>query len=596
MKTIELLSCLRGLDVKLWIEADRLRYSAPDGVITPALRAELAERKADIIAFLRRAEEAVKSTAPTIQPVSRRGEAPLSFAQQRLWVQEQLSPGSALYNIAQAVQLKGELNVSALDQTLNEIVRRHEILRTTFAAPDIHLDGNPVQVIAPTLRLALPIIDLQEFRETEREAETRRLAAEEAGRPFDLSRGPLLRAALLRLGREHHVVLFTLHHIISDGWSMGVLAREMGTLYEAFANGRPSPLPELQIQYADFAQWQRQWLQGETLETQLSYWKLRLCGAPTSLALPADRPRPEVQTFRGAHQPLSLPETLSESLRDLSRRKGVTLFMTLLAAFKTLLYRYTGQEDIIVGAPIAGRTQAELEGLIGFFVNALVLRTDLSGNPSFGELLGRVRETVLGAFAHQDIPFEKLVSELQPPRYHNRTPWVSAAFALQNAPTSASALELPGLTLSLLRMESAAAKNDLILSMSERQTSLGGSFEYNPDLFDAATIARMAGHFQIMLESIASDPDCRISMLAPSPGQLLALDKAGSNLSRNQLLVWTGQKLQPDVPLYNMVHTFTISGAVDAKHLQNAFQTLLNSSDALRTVIEEIDGIPQQRV
>jgi hypothetical protein len=557
----------------------------------------------DILTFLRRAEAAVKPAAPAILPVARSGEAPLSFAQQRLWVQDQLSPGSPLYNIAQAIQVKGALNVTALELTLNEIVRRHEILRTTFAAPDVHVDGNPVQVIAATLRLALPIADLQEFRETERGAEIRRLAASEAGRPFDLSRGPLLRAALLRLGQEHHVVLFTLHHIVSDGWSMGVLAQEMGTLYEAFADSRPSPLPELPIQYADFAHWQRQSLQGETLETQLSYWKWRLGGAPTSLALPTDRPRPAVQTFRGAHQPLALSETLSESLKDLSRQKGVTLFMTLLAAFKTLLYRYTGQEDIVVGTPIAGRTHAELEGLIGFFVNTLVLRTDLSGDPSFVELLGRMRETVLGAFAHQDIPFEKLVDELQPPRDHNRTPWANAAFVLQNAPTST--LEFPGLTLGPLRMESAAAKTDLIFSVSERPASLNGSFDYNPDLFDAATIARMAGHFQTMLESIVAEPEQRISMLAPSPGQLLSpvkpadeLDRlyAGSNLTRNQLLIWTGQKLGPDVPIYNAALSFVMPGKISPENFQRAFQTLVNSSDALRTVIEERDGVPRQRV
>jgi non-ribosomal peptide synthetase component F len=605
MKTIELLSRLRGLDVKLWTEADRLRYSAPDGVITPALRSEMTERKADILAFLRRAEAAVKPAAPAILPVSRNGEAPLSFAQQRLWVQDQLSPGSSLYNISQAIQVKGALNVTALELTLNEIVRRHEILRTTFAAPDFHVGGNPVQVIAPTLRLALPIVDLQEFQETEREAETRRLAASEAGRPFDLSRGPLLRAALLRLGRERHVILFTLHHIISDGWSMGVLAQEMGTLYEAFAGGRPSPLQELPIQYADFAHWQRQWLQGETLAAQLSYWRRHLGGAPASSELPTDRPRPAVQTFRGAHQPLALSETLSGSLKELSRREGVTLFMTLLAAFNTLLHRCTGQGDIVVSTPTAGRTNVELEALIGFFVNKLMLRADLSGDPSFRELLGRVREMVLGAFANQDVPFEKLVDELQPGREQSRAPWTQTAFVLQSASTSS--LEAPGLTFSPLKIESATAKTDLILSMLEHPTGLQGSFDYNTDLFEAATIARMAGHFQTMLESIVADPEQRISMLAPSPGKVLSsvkpsrmdeLDQlyAGSNLTRNQLLIWTGQKLRPGVPIYNAALSFIIQGKISLENFRRAFQTLVNSSDALRTVIEERDGVPRQRV
>jgi non-ribosomal peptide synthetase component F len=609
MKTIELLSRLRGLDVKLWTEADRLRYSAPDGVITPALRAELVERKADILAFLRRAEAAVKPAAPAILPVPRNGEAPLSFAQQRLWVNDQLSPGSALYNVSQAIQVKGALNLTALELTLNEIVRRHEILRTTFAAPDFHpgfqMDGNPVQIIVPLLCLALPIVDLQEFHETEREAETRRLAASEAVQPFDLSRGPLLRAALLRLGPERHVILFTLHHIISDGWSMGVLAQEMGILYEAFANRRPSPLPDLPIQYADFAYWQRQWLKGEMLAAQLSYWRRHLGGAPASLELPTDRPRSAVQTFRGAHQPLALSETLYHSLKELSRREGVTLFMTLLAAFKTLLYRYTGQEDIVVSTPTAGRTNVELEQLIGFFVNKLMLRTDLSGDTSFRELLGRVREVVLGAFANQDVPFEKLVDELQPEREQSRAPWTQTAFVLQRASTSS--LEAPGLTFSPLKIESAMVKTDLILSLSERSAGLQGSFDYNKDLFDSATIARMASHFQTMLASIVAAPEQRISMLGPSPGKALSsvkpsrmdeLDQlyAGTNLTRNQLLIWTGQKLRPETPIYNAALSFVIQGKLCLDNFRRAFQTLLNSSDALRTVIEERDGVPRQRV
>jgi non-ribosomal peptide synthetase component F len=607
MKTIELLARLRGLDVKLWTEADRLRYSAPDGVITPALRAELAEHKTDILAFLRRAEAAVKPAAPAILPVSRNGEAPLSFAQQRLWVNEQLSPGSALYNISQAIQIKGALSVTALELSLNEIVRRHEILRTTFAAPDFHVGGNPVQVIAPTLRLALPIVDLQEFRESEREAETRRLVADEAGQPFDLSRGPLLRAALLRLGRERHVVLFTMHHILSDGWSMGVLAKEMGVLYEAFAAGRPSPLPELPIQYADFAYWQRQWLQGKALAAQLSYWRRHLSGAPAFQELPTDRLRPAVQTFRGANQPLALSEILTRSLKELSRREGVTLFMTLLAAFKALLYRCTGQEDIVISTPTAGRANVELEALIGFFINKLMLRTDLSGDPSFRELLGRVREMVLGAFANQDVPFEKLVDELHPEREQSRTPWTQTAFVLQNA--SNSSLKASGLNLSTLNIDSATAKTDLILSLSERPAGIQGSFYYNTDLFEAATITRMAGYFQTMLESIVADPEQRISLLPPSPGQVLfpvnrsraRTDEivqlyADSNLTRNQLLMWIGQKLRPGAPLYNVTDAFTIATEIDPEHVQRAFQTLVNSSDALRTVIEEVNGIPQQRV
>src|SRR5215475_5475732 len=405
MKTIELLSCLRSLDVKLWIEADRLRYSAPNGAMTPSLRTELVEHKTDILAVLRQAEAAVTYTAPSISPVSRDGQTPLSFAQQRLWVLDQLAPGNSFYNISQAIQVKGAFDITALDQTLNEIARRHEVLRTTFPA----VDGHPIQIIAPDFTLALSVIDLQDLGEIGREAETRRLAAEESRQPFDLARGPLLRAALLWLGEDRHVVLFTLHHIISDGWSMGVLMREVGALYQAFADGRPSPLAQLPIQYADFAHWQRRWLRGETLERQLTYWKRQLADSPPLLALPTDRPRPAEQTFHGRVQHITLSRELSAALRELSRKEDVTLFMTLLAAFKTLLYRYTGQEDVVVGTTVANRNRAEIEGLIGFFVNTLALRTEFSGDSSFRELLGRVRETTLGAYAHQDLPFEMLV-------------------------------------------------------------------------------------------------------------------------------------------------------------------------------------------
>ena len=608
MRVTEFLSGLRGLDVKLWVEGDKLRFSAPDGVMTPDLRTDLVGRKAEILAFLRQAEVAVNHKASSILPVSRNGDLPLSFAQQRLWLLDQLMPGSFLYNISEAVRLTGALDVAALEQTTNEIIRRHEVLRTTFPV----VDGRPVQNIAPSLALTLPILDLGELDESERESEIRRLATEQARRPFDLARGPLARVTLLRLGKEEHVVLFTLHHIVSDGWSMGVLVQEVARLYAAFSKGSPSPLAELPFQYADFAHWQRQWLQGEVLEAQLSYWKQRLGDAPAFLELPVDRPRPAVQTFQGAHQSLVLSGTLSESLKDLSRQEGVTLFITLLAAFNTLLYRYTGREDMIVGTPIAGRTQAELEGLIGFFVNMLALRIDLSSGPlgdlGFKELLGRAREAVLGAFANQDIPFEKLADELQPERDRSLTPWIQAAFVLQAA-SSGSAMELPGLSLSSLKIESETAKTDLILSLVERPEGLRGSFDYNTDLFDAATISRMAGDFQTMLEGIVADPEQRISMLPPSPGQVLStrpgvkhspdeFDQlyAGSNLTRNQLLIWTGQKLRPGVPFYDVVFTFLIPCEIDPARFQKAFQTLVNSSDALRTVFEEIDGVPRQRV
>ena len=432
---------------------------------------------------------------------------PLSFAQERLWFLDQFEPGSPFYNIPAAVRLTGKLDVVALERTLNEIVRRHEVLRTTFAT----VNREPVQVISPARMLSLPVIDLQDLPQTRREAEAMRLATEEARRPFDLTRGPLLRGSLLRLDQEEHIVLLTMHHIVSDGWSMGVLVAEIGAIYEAFSTGQPSPLPELPIQYADFAVWQREWLEGEILETQLDYWKGHLGGDPGILELPIDRPRPAVQTNRGATQSRKLPRRLTESLKALSLQERVTLFMTLLAAFQTLLHRYSGQDRVGVGSPIANRSRAELEGLIGFFVNTLVLYTDLSGNPTFRELLGRVREVTLGAYAHQDLPFETLVEALQVERDMSHTPLFQVMFILQNAP--AKAQELPGLTLRQLHTHSGTSTFDLTLSVTESLDGLDASVEYNTDLFDAVTITRMLEHFHILLEGIVADPDRRISEL-----------------------------------------------------------------------------------
>jgi hypothetical protein len=334
----------------------------------------------------------------------------LSFGQERLWFLDQLHPGNPFYNLHAAFYFMAPIDTAIVERVLKEILRRHEVLQTTFMARE----GGPVQIIAPALTLTLPFVDLRELPRPEREAEARRLATEEARRPFDLARGPLLRVTLLQLDEEEYVVLVTIHHIISDAWSMGVLIREILALYLAFSAGHPSPLPDLPIQYADFAHWQRQWLRGEVLETQLAYWQQQLSGNLPVLELPTDRPRPSVQTFCGMTHSRMLPRVLSEALKNLSRREGVTLFITLLAAFQTLLQRYTGQDDIIVGSPITNRNRVELEGLIGYFGNVLVLRTDLSGNPSFRQLLGRIREVCLGAYDHQELPFQRLVETLQP--------------------------------------------------------------------------------------------------------------------------------------------------------------------------------------
>ena len=445
--------------------------------------------------------------ASPIVPVPRSGELPLSFAQQRLWFIDQLEPGSSVYNFPAAVRLKGPLNVAALKKSLDEIVKRHEALRTTFAI----VDGRPVQVIAPLLTLTLPIVDLRELPEPEREREVQRLATNEALCPFDLAEGPLVRTTVLRLGENEHVGLLTMHHIVSDGWSTGILIREMAVLYDAFCSDRPASLPELPIQYADFAHWQRHWLEGEVLETQLTYWKQQLLGAPPLLELPADHPRPFLQTFRGAHQSILLTRTVGDGLKALSRQEGATLFMTLLAAFTILLHGYTNQDDLVVGTPTANRNRLEIEGLIGFFVNTLVLRTDLSDNPSFRDLLRRVREVCLGAYAHQDLPFERLVEELHPARDLSRNPLFQVMFVLQNAPLQA--VELPGLSLSPIEVDTSTTHFDLTLHIVDTEQGLVGTLAYNTDLFEAVTITRMLGHFRTLLEAVIATPERCVSDL-----------------------------------------------------------------------------------
>ncbi|MGA9994162.1 MAG: amino acid adenylation domain-containing protein [Pyrinomonadaceae bacterium] len=445
--------------------------------------------------------------ASPIVPISRERVLPLSFAQQRLWFLDQLEPGSSIYNIPTALRLRGPLDMEALERTLNEIVRRHESLRTVFREEQ----GEVAQIILPEQTIAMPLLNLEGLKDADRETEAWRLANAEAQKSFDLAQGPLLRATLLRLGTEDHLLLFTMHHIISDGWSMGVLVREVGTIYSAYTQGEASPLSELAIQYADYAVWQREWLRGEVLDEQLAYWKKQLELAPRLLEFPSDRPRPKELTFRGAAFNVEFSEALTEELRTLARREGVTLYMILLAAFQTLLYRYTGQEDIVVGSPIANRQSSEIEPLIGFFVNTLVLRTDLSGQPSFRELLRRVQEVTLSAYGHQDIPFEMLVEVLQPERNLSFTPLFQMMFVLQNAP--GDDLKLPGLALDRVDVWSGATHFDLTLQLEERAQGLTGLIEYSVDLFNEETIRRLFDHLRTLLEGVVANPDERLSAL-----------------------------------------------------------------------------------
>ena len=483
-------------------------------------RVKLSSVKQALLDKLSKGALAGSSDDEVIKSRQTHSPAPLSFAQQRLWFIDQLEPGSTIYSVPTAVTLRGTLNVAALERTLSEIVRRHEVLRTHFGVAD----NQPVQIITPPQPLTLPLTDLSELPAAEREATARHLAREEAERPFDLNTGPLLRVGLLRLSADEHICLLTLHHIVSDGWSVGVLIKEVAALYRAFSHGEASPLAELEIQYADFAVWQRERLSGEVLEEHLDYWRAQLKGAPPVLELPTDHPRPAVQSYRGAHIPFVLPPDLSDALRRLNHREGVTLFMTLLAAFQVLLMRYSGQPDIVVGADIANRNRRETEELIGFFVNMLVLRTDLSGQPTFIELLKRVREVTLGAYAHQDLPFEKLVEELQPERSLSHQPVFQVLFVLQNTP--GGELRLEGLEMEAVEGTGRTAKFDLSLDIVEQGQELLGTLAYSTDLFEAETIRRMVGHYEQLLREVSRDSEQRIDEM-----QLL------TEVEREQLLI-----------------------------------------------------------
>jgi non-ribosomal peptide synthetase component F len=443
---------------------------------------------------------------------SQAGPIPLSFSQQRLWFLSQVDPDTPLYNVPEAIELKGQLNVAALEQSLNEIIRRHDALRTVFTI----VERQPVQICTPARPLSLKVIDLAHLPLTARELCARRLVETEARRPFNLTNDLVLRATLLRLDDEHHWAILTLHHIVADGWSMGILIRETAALYHAFSEGRISPLPELSIQYTDFTQWQREWMQGERLASQLGYWKQQLADAP-SLQLPTDRPRSAQTTLAGKQLNFTIPQRLSNAVKRLSDRESVTLFMTLLAAFKVLLYRYVQQHDIVVSTAIANRHHGETEDLIGFFVNMLVLRTRISGELTFRDLLQRVREVALAAYEHQDVPFDKLVEELQPERRLNRNPFFQVVFAVHTglAPT----LNLHQLSVRRLSATSQTSKYDLSLEFIDTEDTLTGYLEYSTELFEAETIERLKTHYQTLLESLVNNPEQSITRLQLLPKQ-----------------------------------------------------------------------------
>jgi amino acid adenylation domain-containing protein len=528
---------------------------------------------------------------PTIRPVPRDQALPLSFPQQRLWFLDQFEPGSNFYNMPAVFRLTGRLDRETLAWALSEIVRRHESLRTTFAT----VDGQPLQVIAPPQPVEPAVVDLTTVPAAERESRGLEAAREEAERGFDLACGPLFRVTLIALAPEDAILILNMHHIVSDGWSIGVLAQELSTLYAAFSAGRPSPLPELPIQYADFAHWQRNHLAGDVLAEQLAWWREHLKDAPPVIELPGDRPRPAVQRFRGQTRQLRFPAALSRALRETSQREDATLFMTLLAGFKTLLLRYTGQEDVVVGAGIANRNRVETEGLIGFFVNTLAMRTVLAGNPTFRELLHRVRETAMGAYAHQDLPFEKLVEELRPKRDLSRNPLVQIAFVLQNAPMPP--FQLPGLTMAPMELEVAAAKFDWLLSISDTHPEITGVLEYNSDLFDEATIDRMLGHYQDLLAAFAADPGRRLrsvplfgaeaaAVLEMTPERVETI----APLTPTQRDLYLDHELDPEAVTYSLGVSARLGAEIDPARWEAAVRAVAAAEPVARTRFTTLRG------
>ena len=498
-------------------------------------RVALSPERRALLELLLKEKRGNPSSRQRITRVESTDTYPLSFEQERLWFLHLFDPNTLIHNLSRITTLEGPLDVKALQKSFDEVVRRHEILRTTLTLAD----GRPVQIVQPARSGMLPFIDLMEVPIEEREARAEELAETLARTPFEMTKGPLLRAALLRMSDEKHQLILTIHHVITDWWSFGVFHRELLTLYQAFSSGATSPLAELSINYGDYARWQRERLQGPELEKLLSYWKQQLSDCPQLLNLPTDHPRPLKQTFHGKRFHFEFPKELFRSLEDFSRTQDVTAFTAALAVFQVLLHRYTSEAQILVATPSANRDKLETEGLIGFFLNTLVLRGDLSGDPTFSELLARARQTVMGAFAHQDLPFQKLVQELNTDRNLSVMPLVQVCFVflsiespnLEAAIPQLNGRDVPSLSLQLTNVEIIASEFDLTLSLENRADSIYGFFEYNTELFDQTTISRMVGHLRVLMEAAVANPDQRISqlpLLTAEERDRLLMDSAGS--------------------------------------------------------------------
>ncbi len=504
----KLLANLGQLGIRLWVEGEHLRFKAPKGALTPELKAALSAQKDELLEMLRNPRSSGAPALPPIQPRSGGSEFPLSFSQERLWLIEQFEPGNAAYNIFDAIEIAGRPNACALEQTINEIVRRHEILRTIFFSRE----GKPLQSVLPQAALPLCVLDLEGLPDAVRETEFQRLLKEEVNRPFDLSHWPLLKVFLFRFSDCRHVLLLNLHHIVSDGWSSGVLVAELKEIYQSFSSGSAVLLPPLPIQYADFACWQREWMKHDLLKNEISFWKRQLAGAPEVLQLSTDRPRPKNKSSRGAVHAFHISPEFTKSALELCRQQNITLFMLLLGAWDLLLSRYSGQPEVVVGTPVANRIRPELEPLIGFFVNTLALCCTVSDDSTFIQLLQHVREITLNAQDHQELPFEKLVEELQPKRDTSYTPIFQVMFVLQNAPVPE--IQMPGMVLRRIPVHGDTSKFDLLLSLQQSGDALNAELEYDTELFNASTMERMVAHFCSLLASALAHPHARTSDLA----------------------------------------------------------------------------------
>jgi non-ribosomal peptide synthetase component F len=551
---------------------------------TTTQETDLSEAKRALLKKRLKGKGKESAKPATIPHQTYSGPVPLSFAQERLWFLEQFQPDSTAYNITATYRLTGELNAAALEQSLNEVVHRHDILRTTFST----VRGEPVQVIAPSLRVRLPVINLCDLPAPEREAEAKRAINQHKHWQFDLAQGPLLRVSLLQMDQAEYIFCLVMHHIITDGWSMGNFFQELSALYDAYVTGKPTSLPDLSVQYADFAVWQRKWLQGEVLENQLSYWKRQLSDSPTVLELPTDHSRPPVQSFHGAVQTVILSDSLTALIKRISQREGVTLFMTLLAAFNVLLYRYTGQNDIVVGSPIANRNRVETENLIGFILNTLVLRTDLSGNPTFQELLTRVRGVTLGAYAHQDIPFEKLLEELQPERDLSRPPLVQVLINMLDLENIT--LKLPGVETEKYSQLEPEATFDLTLYLTEQDGRIRLELVYNTSLFNPTTITWMLEHFQTLLEGIVAHPEERISklrLLTAAKRQQLRKQKNLIHPANTRFIEFEEEQIEQSIParFEQQVKKYPQNIAVRTKNHTWTYETLDRIADQLAQAI-----------